>query len=303
MTRRTLLGIFLTLIFIISATFTAAVFVADKILSNMSDMRVEKYEHTPGEYGLNAEEFTSVTADGLHINACLFRKQDAKGTVLILHGMHGQDATSLFPYAKFISDAGFNAVAVNMRGHGKSEGQIAFAYKEPLDIQAVISELKEHMGLGDSDFILYGLSMGGSSAINAGALIGDLKGIIAISPFASMGRQVTDYIKKMDMPAFVNWVMKQAFFTALRIKYGSGSPEENIRRLDGIPVLLMHGTADSQTAYYHSELLAELGSDKCRLVAFEGADHLILAETVLSDSAAEYRKNITGFLKEIIDFK
>ena len=295
-----LFAIGFTVVFFLAVLFIIEVSVAKKAVSGMSDIRIEKNEYEPADFGLTGEEISAVSQDGLVIHAYLFRSEADKGTVLILHGMHGMDATSLFGHAKFLNGAGYNAVCVDMRAHGGSGGRsISFGYKEPYDVMAILEKLKTTGASGP--YLLYGLSMGASTAIRTAAANDEVGGVIAVSPFASMERQIDDYMKAMKLPAVLRAAMKPAFYLVLRVKFGMcprlNSPEHDISGTDA-PILIIHGTADKQVPYYHSELLMERGGDNCSLWTVDGADHLIV-DDVLSGEAVEYREKVIAFFDAI----
>lgn len=275
--------------------------ISNSVISSMADVRVEKNEATLAEYNLEGEQIEVASGDGIKINAYIVPHPQSQGNVIILHGMHGMDATSLFGYAKFIFDAGYTPVAVDMRAHGKSEGSsLSFGYNEVHDILAVVDYLKEDQRYADQPVILYGLSMGGSAAINTAAKSEAIAGIIAVSPFSSIQDQSADYMLRDGMPKFFVQVFQPYINLAIWRKFDvspiKDNPLNSIRRISDIPVLIIHGDSDSQTLVYHGQSLYDnCSSPSKELWIVEGADHLIV-EDVLSSEAGEYRARVIEFL-------
>lgn len=286
---------------LIVVTSVVMVAVANTVLSTMADLRVERNQATLEDFGLVGEAIQAQSQDGLMINAYIAPCEDARGLVIILHGMHGMDATSLFGYARFIHDLGFTPVVVDMRAHGKSEGQrIGFGYTEVWDVLAVIDFLKQDRLYRQLPIIVYGLSMGGSTAINVAAHSPDVDAVIAISPYRSIQAQIADYMRRDGAPGFLISLFEPFVHAALWLRYRMNpideSPELNVRKLRDIPVLIAHGDLDTQTHVDHGiRLYEQCSSSQKTLWIAEGKDHLI-AEGILTENSRFYRDRITEFL-------
>lgn len=292
-------GIFLVSVFLIYSG--VCLFIANSVISSMADVRVEKNAATLADYGLTGEQISVTSADGIEINAYIVPNPQARGNVLILHGMHGMDATSLFDYASFIYQAGFSPVVVDMRAHGKSGGEsLSFGYLEPLDVRAVVEYLDQDHRFAHRPVILYGLSMGGSTALNTAAAYQGIDGVVAISPFYSIQNQVQDYMARDGAPGFFIKSFMPYVNLVLRFKFGISpgkeSPGQLVRALRDIPVLIAHGEEDSQTAFYQGEKLYQAtASANKQFWPVPGAEHLIV-EDVLGQESQWYRQQILDFL-------
>lgn len=275
--------------------------IANSVISEMADVRVVRNEAVLTDFGLIGEEITVTTEDGIDINAYIVPNPQSRGNVLILHGMHGMDATSLFDYAKFIYDAGYTPINVDMRAHGKSSGEsLSFGYLETLDVLAVIDYLQSDSRYNDLPNIIYGLSMGGSTAINTAAISDAVDGVIAISPFLAYQAQVSDYMLRDGAPGLFVKSFTPFVNLVLRAKCGVSptkeSPEYRASQLGDIPVLIVHGDADSQTAVYQGEALYQnISSNNKEFWLVSGADHLIV-DDVLAETSSFYRERIISFL-------
>lgn len=279
--------------------------IANSVVSSMTNLRIVKSEHLLSDFALEGESITVTTEDNVIINAYVIENPQAKANVIILHGMHGMDATSLFPYAKFIYDAGYTPICVDFRAHGNSGGEIiGLGYLETQDILAVIDYIKQNTALKTKPIVLYGLSMGGSAAINTASLSTDIDGVIVVSPYMSYQAQVYDYMLKDGASEVFIKSFMPAINTVLRFKLGinpnNNTPEKSISQFD-TPILLIHGEKDSQTAVYHSEKLYELSSSQDKeLIVVTDADHLIV-EDVLSENGQNYTNIIIDWLESRFD--
>ncbi len=94
--------------------------------------------------------------------------KNPKGSVIIVHGQ-GEHSECYNPFATFLNENDWNSYALDLRGHGKSEGQRGYAknfddYEK--DVIIFIDFIKKtHPQSGP--FILFGHSMGGLICIKA----------------------------------------------------------------------------------------------------------------------------------------
>jgi len=287
----------------VAGTGVTYIVIANSVISDMADVRIVKDEMTLEGMNLEGQEVRVKTEDDIEINAYIIANEQSKANVILLHGMHGMDATSLFNYAKFLHEANYSVICVDMRAHGKSGGDaLSFGYLEPLDVMAVISYIKENDDLNDKPIALYGLSMGGSVAINAAAVSEDIHSVIAVSPFESIQAQVRDYMSASGagdvfidsfMPA-INLVLRTKF----DINPKKDSPIAKIQGVD-VPILFMHGDMDSQTNYNQSKMLYEAcPSQNKELKVIEGCEHLIV-DDILSQDSQFYRDIIINWLDNL----
>ncbi len=284
-------------------TFIINTVIANNVISSMSDVRVEINSATFADYDLEGEQITVVSNDGLKINAYVVPNETSNGNVVILHGMHGMDASSLLDYAKFIYDAGFTAINVDMRAHGLSEGEsLSFGYNEVDDVMAVIEFLNDDDRFKDAPIILYGLSMGGSTAINTAAVSEHIDGVIAVSPFLSIQNQVADYMERDGFPKAFIRIFEPSVNFVLRQKFGvrpiKDSPEQAVTNLRDIPLFIIHSAEDTQTGVFQAETLFDLASSNQKeLWIVDGDEHLIV-EDLLHKESEYYRFRISEFLDE-----
>ena len=92
-------------------------------------------------------DFGWKTRDSLWIySQCWQPEGKPKAVVCLVHG-HGEHGGRYYQLAEFLTDSGFAVVAIDLRGHGKSQGQRGFfpSYKTLLgDVTLFIKEVKKH---------------------------------------------------------------------------------------------------------------------------------------------------------------
>ena len=191
---------------------------------------------------------------------------------------HGYRGTALRDFAgglKIAKENGFNAIVIDQRAHGKSQGKtITFGINESKDCLSWVNYAIKRFG-NDVNIILSGVSMGGATVLTASGL--DLpvnvKGIIADCPFGT---------PKMIIKKVISSGMNQkADFIFPFIRIGAvifghfnlkGGAEESVKNAK-IPLLVIHGLADSYVPDYMSEGVERNAASRCTRVTFPNADH------------------------------
>jgi len=142
------------------------------------------YQGTPADQGLEYESFKVTTSDGVEIRGWLVYPEGGGGNAVFIV-MHGYTSCKSDPrllrLAAELAGDGFYVVLFDFRGHGESGGTTTIGPKEVLDAQAVVEWGRGR--LGGVDVYLVGYSMGGAVAIVYGSQAGEVKGIVADSPY------------------------------------------------------------------------------------------------------------------------
>jgi dipeptidyl aminopeptidase/acylaminoacyl peptidase len=209
----------------------------------------------------------------------------AKGTLLLLHGVR-MDRRSLAPLAASLADAGYQAVLVDLRGHGESDGSyLTYGGSDAPDLSRLLDRLAER-GLALGPVGVYGFSYGGAVAIDLAARDERIKSVLAVSPFCSLRQVVGDYRRKY-LPRWAElapdaWFRDAVDAAALVGHFDAerASPLSNIAHVRA-PVLLMHGDADTQVPLAHSQRLLEASAGHARLEIVRGATHESLSRADL----------------------
>lgn len=132
-----------------------------------------------------SERVTITTQDNLAIRGDYYTVQGSKG-VLLLHMMPA-DRKSWIPFAEKLQGAGFSVLAIDLRGHGESQGgpeeykkfSDAQHQASRLDIEAAAGFLKEK---GVTELHLAGASIGANLALEYLAAHPEAKSAILLSP-------------------------------------------------------------------------------------------------------------------------
>ena len=231
------------------------------------------------------EQFDVKLANGHTLNFWYVPQEDAKSapTVLYLHGARWNLNGSVFRMSRWV-DLGFNVLAVDYRGFGKSTELLPSEETAYEDARAAFEELKRREPDPARRFI-YGHSLGGALAIALAA--GPLKesengvgGIIIESTFTSIPAVVRGM--KYGWVPGIELAVTQPFDSATKI----GKVET--------PLLIIHGTADGIVPHAMAdELFAAAASKFKKVIKIEGGTHSGASRT----GGATYRDAVLDFVR------
>ena len=115
-----------------------------------------------------------------------------RGAILVLHGILARSAAML-PVARTMADAGYRAVLVDLRGHGRSTGKyMTFGVQEAKDLRQVIDAL-ERKGLLAGSLGVYGISYGATTSIHLAGTDRRIRAVVAVEPFCTAREEVPHF--------------------------------------------------------------------------------------------------------------
>jgi hypothetical protein len=204
-------------------------------------------------------------------------------TVLYLHGARWNLNGSVFRMSRWV-DLGFNVLAVDYRGFGKSTELLPSEDTACEDARAALAELKRREPDGARRFI-YGHSLGGALAVDLAA--GPLKepgneigGIVIEATFTSIPAVVRE--TKWGWVPGISLAVTQTFDSAAKIG-----------RVNA-PLLIIHGTADNIVPHTMADQLYAAASSRYKqLVKIDGATHSGASRV----GGATYRDAVLGFVR------
>lgn len=253
-------------------------------------------------------EFGWKTRDSLWIySQCWQPEGKPKAVVCLVHG-HGEHSGRYIHLAEFLTDSGFALVALDLRGHGKSQGQRGYfpSYNNLLkDITLFIREVRKHFK--KNPIFLYGQSFGGNLVINytlkyepriAGTIasapmlrtafkqpawkipIGKI--MYTIWPTLSLSSGVNLYDLSRDTNVVHSRLNDTLYHNRVTPRFLDAFKAGewalcNTERLD-IPLLLMHGDADRITSFETSRDFASSAGSLCEMKTWKGYYHALHEE-------------------------
>lgn len=255
--------------------------------SHRSDFRDD-----PGRWGLeDAQEIDLTTRDGVKLHSWVFRSAEAVASVIVLHG-HGGNKHTVLPLAHMLYPR-YNVLLLDHRGHGDSAGdRTTIGREERLDVHAAVEYLLE-AGMGPVG--IYGMSMGGATAILAAAEDRRIAAVVADSPYGRLRWAVSQVARLRGYPGFITpsvaWI--GCFATALHVRnrMRSFDPVEVVDQITPRPLFLMHGSEDDVIPVASAHALYERAGEPKELWIQEGLKHC----RALDECYDEFRQRIVDF--------
>jgi uncharacterized protein len=212
------------------------------------------------------EEYDVVLANGHRVHMWHVQQPlhaASAPTVLYLHGARWNMNGSVFRIARW-HELGFNVLAVDYRGFGRSTELLPSEESATEDVQAAFEELKRRQPDPTRRYI-YGHSLGGALAIDLAAReLKDDPGLVAGVIIESTFTSIPDVVRGMK------WGWVPGLGLAVTQPFDSMAKIRQVRT----PLLLLHGTADSVVPHSMADaLFAAAGSAEKRLVKIDGGTH------------------------------
>lgn len=259
---------------------------------------LDKVEEAVNFYNnIEKEEVKIKSIDNINLKADLVIQDNAKATIILLHGYRSSGIVDFSVMLKYYIEQGYNILLVHQRACGISEGKyITFGIKERYDCFEWIKYLNERLD-NNLPIFLHGVSMGSATALMTLGfnLPKNVKGVISDcgydSPFNICGKVLK---KNMHLPPFPILYIT-CLFGILIAKFNlrSYSSVKGLKN-NTLPVVFIHGKEDDFVPY-------ELGVNNynhCNSIkelhTFDVKPH---ATCMLFDTL-EYEKIVSNFIEK-----
>lgn len=258
--------------------------------------------------------------DGLRLAARWLPARDADAgwvsdpheAILLLHGYSGSIAPDLVEYAPFLRRTA-GVLGLDFRGHGASDdGPSTFGLLETEDIAGALAWFGER---GITRVAMLGTSMGGIAAIAAVAVLGDgslaaadgdptaPRGVDLAPRPAIVGVVADSTAPELEIPVGTRvrgpagrYVAARLFDGATRVLGAdprATEPSRVIGLLETVPLLLIHGEADTTVPIADGRRLAALAGPATEHWVVPGAGHSESHAAATDD----YERRVTDFLR------
>jgi uncharacterized protein len=209
---------------------------------------------TPAAAGLRFADIALRTEDGERLHGWWIPATGpAIGHVLLCHG-NGGNVGDRIPHIALLTAAGFDVLAFDYRGYGRSSGRPS-ERGTYCDARAARDALLRQDGVDAARVLYLGESLGGAVAL-AIALEGPPAGLMLQSTFTSVRAMA-----RLHYPFLPSALVPDAY-PSLRL----------IRRLRA-PLLVLHGDRDRIVPLAHGRALCEAAPGPKRIEVLPGADH------------------------------
>jgi pimeloyl-ACP methyl ester carboxylesterase len=244
--------------------------------------------HTPSDLGLPEVSIGLRSRSGTDLHAWFVPAGGEAPAVVVLHGW-GANASLMLPLAPHLHGAGFHALFLDARNHGRSEHDDFVSmprFAEDLDV--AVDWLLDHPDVTAVGVI--GHSVGAGAAILASSRRDDLGAVVSVAAFAHPGEAMARSAPMNRFPAPMRAGIFRTIERTIGYRFDEIAPRATIAGVRA-PLLLAHGTADRVVPIGDLEVLAAAAPQAATLIV-EGADHASL------DAFGPAVPHLIGFLSE-----
>lgn len=222
----------------------------------------------------NLKRITIRSNDGLTLIGHWYPAENAKRTVIAVHGWHGSWYRDFGSSSDYFHSLGCNMLYVEQRSHGDSEGEfISYGIKERFDILEWLKVAKRLTP--ELPIYLSGISMGATTVLMASEFLkeGEVAGITAdcgfTSPYDIVKKCIEDALKSADLTmAAVNTVCRIHGGFSLKDACATEAVKHSVT-----PTVFFHGEEDGFVPCEMSRINYENCAAEKELYTFPDADH------------------------------
>jgi pimeloyl-ACP methyl ester carboxylesterase len=166
-------------------------------------------------------------------------------TIVLSHG-YGGNQDEMLPAADALHRAGFSVFTYDLRGCGRSGGEITFGTLEQDDLRSVVEHLSGRDDVDGDRIGALGFSMGGASTLLAAADEPRIKAVVADSAWAHVEHWLKPSLGKVLTSPNERFTPVSMKLVELRTEtsFGELVPERVVSKLSPRPLLLVHGEKD-----------------------------------------------------------
>ncbi len=218
--------------------------------------------HSPAEFGLEFEEVTFPTQDGLELRGFWIPAQGSERAVVILHG-HGGSMDYDIQRAPYFHAAGFNILLFDFRAHGRSPGRRAtFGYLERYDVLGAVEFLKRR---GVKRIGLLGFSYGGIASMLTAPISPDIHAVVSDGGPARLRSALAGAAVERGLPrwlgVFLGWLTVAVTSLRFGVNLFRYEPVRWVGKIAPRPILFVHGERDQYVPDF-DHLYAAAGEPK-----------------------------------------
>jgi uncharacterized protein len=260
----------------------------------MTSPRRKAPEATPASVGLGYREVEIESTDGVRLSAWWVPAGDSSRAAVLVPGWGGYKFEEhLLQTIPVYHGAGYGVLLLDLRAQGESGGaRRTLGYREVRDVHGALAWL-QRQGYEAKNVVLHGWSMGGATALRASPGTG-VAAVVEEAGYADL-----PLLLRGKIPEFVRFggLLRPALLLAGRVfpdfEPWEVVPKKEATKLsdEGVPLLIIHSTADAIVPYEQASILAA-AYPEARLWKLEGYGH------VEAYAHPEYARRLREFLEE-----
>src|SRR5262247_572262 len=281
--------------FIVVILFVVLPVGASFLITNSRFRFPERGPKTPDSVGLAVNDAEFKTSDGIPLRGWWNPGDASKPVIIFVHGLN-RSRLELLERASESSKRGYGVLLFDLRNHGSSgKAYTTIGILESRDVCAASNWVRQNAG--ERPQVLWGVSMGASSAILAARQCPGFAAVVSDSSFVSFRDTVAHHLGLFfRLPSFpiANLIVA---ITALRMGFDpdDGNVEAVVRNLD-IPIIFIAGTADRRMPPALAERMFNSSPNSLKqLLVIPGATH---GEAFAADRET-YLRSVYRFLDTV----
>ncbi|MFC4060684.1 alpha/beta hydrolase [Planomonospora corallina] len=223
------------------------------------------------------------TRDGVRIDAAHTPpRRESDLAIVLAHGFTGSFRSRTTRRITHVLSESGGVVAFDFRGHGRSGGETTVGDLEIHDLDAAVRHART---IGYSRVVTVGFSMGGAVALRQAGILRGVDGVVAVSAPARWYYRGTRPMRQ------VHWAIEHpagrlAARLGKRTRIARGAwdplplaPYEAAGRISPVPLLVVHGDADTFFPLDHPHQIHDAAKDPKELWIEPGYGHAETAAT------------------------
>lgn len=241
---------------------------------------------------LGAEAVSISTHEGGLISGWYAGDATDRGCILLLHSLRS-NRLEMTGRARFLRDAGYSVLMIDMYGHGETGGaNVTFGYLESFSVHSSIAYLRSRFPGVPIGVI--GISLGGAAALLGDAPV-KVEALVLESVYTSIDAAVENRLELHLGPLarYLSPLLLWQFEPRLGVPVDWLVPVEAIATLTS-PVMVISGSADRHTLLSETLELFSRAQEPKQLWILEGAEHQDLHRY----SPAVYEARVLAFFRE-----
>jgi len=216
------------------------------------------------------EDVTFSTADGVELRGWYLPPQNG-AVILLIHGA-GDSRNGVRSYAAMLASHGYGVFAIDLRGHGESEGRTnRLGWQGTPDVSAAVAYLESRLEVKAVGGM--GLSMGGEVLLGAASANPQIKAIVADG---ASRRSLEELLALEQERPLVRNFTARVMYATVRVFGGVRPPEPLLQSMQDAPgtqfFFIAAGEKELEVAF--NELFAQTLGGRGQLWVVPGAAHV-----------------------------
>ncbi len=239
-----------------------------------------------------AKLLTLTASDGIKIRGWYAPSGQSETIVIVIHGHSLSHKENLEKWRGIYPETA-SFFFLDLRNHGLSDdAPTTYGYTEAYDVTAAVARFRAEY----KKVIVWGTSMGAASAVKAVNYGLNVDGLIIEGLYGTLAEAITLRANGMNIPEFPLVTATLFYYELISgVKLSEMDMSENLKAIEGIPILLLHSRMDEKTpmeSFYRLEKALE--GKNSTIALFDRGAH----EFIYEANSVKYIDMVKGFIED-----